>query len=248
MSSQSELNKAYAKARRNAMSRMKTAEKKYGIYFGDLIPDVPKNITQGSINRLNKLTVDYVRQKYTISPIERERSERRKETEQYEDENSRYEDYDHDYYQDTEDFSDFGGHFETYYADADTGEVFPVSRKEFLLNKLLSYSNQFDNPTIGERWNDIIVDAIEGRGEWEVAKIMDDPENEELIENIFTEIHESYEDKPSHPRVAVLFGKLFTLLQIEVSLEFVEEFVEDGDYDGDYNSSGDFGDYDGRFR
>lgn len=247
MSSQSELNKAYNRARRNALARMKTAEKKYGYVFEDILPDKPKKITEASIRRLEKYTVDYVRQKYVQSPIEQELDERRMERERYKDDNTHFEDYDYDYSQ-YDNTTETSGHFATYYADTDTGEVFPVSRKEFLLNKLFSYSNQFENSAIGERWNDIVAEAVESRGEWEVAKILDDPENEEMIENIFTEIHESYEDKPSHPRVAVLFGRLFTTLQIEVPLEFVEEFIEDNDYDGDYNTSGEMGEYDGRFR
>ena len=247
MSKQSELNKEYNRARRNAEARMKTAEKKYGYYFGDILPDRPKKITEASIKRLEKYTVDYVRQNYVQREIDKILEEERAERNQYKQDNYRYEDYDYDYSQ-YDDTPKMSGHFSQYYVDTDTDEVFPVSRKDFLLDKLFGYAHQFDNSAIGERWNNIILDAIESRGEWEVAKILDDPANEEVVESIFEEIHNSYEDKPSHPRVAVLFGKLFELLQVDVPLQFVEEFIEDNDYDGDYNAAGDFGEYDERFR
>lgn len=60
MTKKDKIKKEYKKQRKRVLSYIRSLDKKDLLYAGK-VPDIPKNITQGSINRLKKLTAKYIK-------------------------------------------------------------------------------------------------------------------------------------------------------------------------------------------
>lgn len=226
MSKQSELISDYKRARKNALARAKSFQKKYGVDVSESIPPIPKRITQGSINRVNKLTSNYFKEHYE------------EEIEEYR--NS----------QDEEPEDNYGGpdYIEDEYVNTDTGEIFPQERIDFLIDQLYGYADEFTNDILAERWRECVSEGINSRGRAAIAMIMDDESNEEKINDIFNTLHNSYEDNPNHAHVMMLFNDLTLILGFDVPLGLISDFMESSGYDSDYASAGMTTESDGRYR
>lgn len=226
MSKQSELLSQYNRARKNAIARARNFQKKYGVDVTESIPPIPKRITQGSINRVNKLTSSYFKEHYE------------EEIEEYQ--RSQQEDYEDNY----------GGpdYIEDEYVNAETGEIFPEERIDFLIDKLYSYAEEFTNDILAERWRECVTEAINSRGRAAIAMVMDDENNEAKITDVFDTLHNSYEDNPNHAHVLVLFNDLAMVLDFDVPLAMVSDFMDNTGYDSDYASAGMTTESDGRYR
>lgn len=226
MSKQSELISDYKRARKNALARAKSFQKKYGVDVSESIPPVPKRITQGSINRVNKLTSNYFK-------------------EHYEEE---IEEYNNSQNKEPEDNHDTQKPIEDEYVNTDTGEIFPQERIDFLIDQLYGYADEFTNDILAQRWRECVTEGINSRGRAAIAMVMDDENNEAIIQDVFDGLHNFYEDKPNHAHVMVLFGNLSHVLGYDVPLGLISDFMEDSGYDSDYASAGMTTESDGRYR